>query len=63
MQETEAKVVAARSNGFGRRTQPEDIQSLKEENEVLTGHLEQMKIDMEAMMGKFREELAPGSFG
>jgi hypothetical protein len=63
MQETEAKVVAARSNGFTRRNQPDDIHSLKEENEILTGHLEQMKVDMEAMMGKVREELAPGSFG
>ena len=56
-------MVAARSNGFTRRNHPEDINSLKEENEILTGHLEQMKVDMEAMMGKVREELAPGSFG
>jgi len=39
------------------------MQSLKEENEILIGHLEQMKVDMEAMVGKVREELAPGSFG
>jgi hypothetical protein len=67
MQETEAKVVAARSgsNGFqlAKRGQPENMQTLKEENEILIGHLEQMKVDMEAMVGKVREELMPGSFG
>ncbi len=46
MQETEAKVAAARSgsNGFQMTKrqpgQPENYQSLKEENDVLIGHLE-----------------------